>query len=62
MRRTLSLSKETLSELTPRELGDVAGGAITPACPNLPTQFCVSLLDCLSRVFDPCITGLNACG
>ncbi len=57
MRRTLMLSKETLSELTPHELGVVAAGAITPGCPNLPTQFCVSLLDCLSRLFDPCITG-----
>lgn len=64
MRRTLSLSKETLAELTPRELGTVAGGAITPACPTfgsgcrIPTDHCVSLLDCLSRVMDPCLASI----
>ena len=65
MRRTLTLAKETLTELTPGELGDVAGGA-TPTCPTfdgcyLPTDFCVSALDCLSRLMDPCLTYTCVC-
>ena len=62
MRRTLSLSKETLSELTPRELGGVAAGAITPGCPPLPSHYCASGLACASELVDPCITVLNVCG
>lgn len=66
MRRTLSLTKETLTELTLHELGAVAGGAITPACPTwddcrVPTDHCVSVLDCLSRVMDPCLTYTCVC-
>ena len=56
MRRTLTLGKETLSELTADELGSVAGGALTPGCPNLPTQFCASGLACISAALDPCPT------
>ncbi len=56
MRRTLNLGKETLSELTPGELVSVAGAAITPGCPNLPTQFCASGLACISAALDPCPT------
>ena len=36
MRRSLVLKKETLAELTPSELGSVAGGAT----PNCPTNSC----------------------
>lgn len=65
MRRALSLKKETLAELSPAELGEVAGGALTPRCPTfeycrIPTDHCVSLLDCvsveLSLLIDPCVT------
>lgn len=62
MRRTLVLKKETLAELTPSELRNVAGGALTPRCPTfdggcrIPTDHCVSLLDCLSQAMDPCLT------
>ena len=54
MRRTLALKKETLTDLTPAELGQVAGGALTPRCPTfepgcrIPTDHCVSLTDCIS--------------
>ena len=66
MRRSLSLAKETLTELTPVELSGVAGGAITPACPTwddcrVPTDHCVSVLDCLSVLMDPCVTASCPC-
>ena len=61
MRRTLVLKKETLSELTRDELTAVAGAALTPQCPTreygcrVPTDHCVSLLDCVSDV-SGCLT------
>ncbi|HEV2890483.1 MAG TPA: class I lanthipeptide [Frankiaceae bacterium] len=68
MHRTLSLNKETLTELTPRELGSVAGGAITPACPTfddcrVPTDHCVSVFGCVgvSQLVDPCLTYRTLC-
>jgi len=66
MRRTLRLTKETLTELSAHELGEVAGGAITPGCPTwdycrIPTDHCVSLLDCVSQLMDPCLTYTCAC-
>lgn len=64
MRRTLVLKKETLTELTPRELGGIAGGqAATPNCPTyddcrIPTDHCQSAnYACLISVnMDPCLT------
>ena len=62
MRRTLVLKKETLAELAPAELRGVAGAAITPGCPTydagcrVPTDHCVSVVDCLSQLMDPCVT------
>lgn len=63
MRRSLTLNKETLAELTPGELGHVAGGQATPACPTfddcrIPTDHCASAhYACLvSRLLDPCLT------
>ncbi|HEX8003497.1 MAG TPA: class I lanthipeptide [Mycobacteriales bacterium] len=56
--RRLSLSKETLAELTDTELGAVNGAALTPQCPhntltcaggcNSDFQQCITGLDCLS--------------
>lgn len=62
MRRTLMLKKETLVDLTPAEMRGVAGGALTPRCPTfepgcrIRTDHCVSVLDCLSHVMDPCVS------
>ncbi|HEV2891751.1 MAG TPA: class I lanthipeptide [Frankiaceae bacterium] len=53
--RKLSLNKETLAELTDVELGAVAGGAITPNCPN-NTLTCAG--GCNSD-FQQCITGVR---
>lgn len=68
MRRTLRLSRETLTELTPQQLGDIAGGAITPACPTyddcrVPTDHCVSVLDCvgISQTLAVCVTYRTVC-
>lgn len=68
MRRTLRLVSEPLTELTPQQLGDIAGGAITPACPTfeycrIPTDHCVSLLDCIeiSQTLNVCVTYRTAC-
>jgi len=59
--RRLVLKKETLAELSPAELRDVAGAAqaITPAC---PTNYCASgRLDCVvSNYIDPCTSGPTA--
>lgn len=53
MRRRLTLSKETLAELTTEQLGDVVGGAITkPQCFS-------GIVGCLPT--DPCYTW-DACG
>jgi hypothetical protein len=63
MRRSLVLKKETLVELGPADLGLVAGGALTPQCPTreygcrVPTDHCVSLVECISLLMDPCLTG-----
>ncbi len=49
-------------DLTPAEMRGVAGGALTPRCPTfesgcrIQTDHCVSVLDCLSRVMDPCVS------
>lgn len=63
MRRTLVLKKETLAELAPAELRGIAGAALTPQCPTndfggcrVPTDHCVSVVDCVSRAIDPCVT------
>lgn len=59
MPRRLVLKKESLTELTPAELGTVHGAALTPHC---PTNYCVPswyvtcrvsevLADCPSGVF-----------
>ena len=67
MRRSLVLKKETLAELSPADLGLVAGGALTPQCPTreygcrVPTDHCVSLTDCLSMAMDPCLTASIGC-
>jgi len=53
--RKLSLSKETLTQLTDNELTSVAGGAITPNCPN-NTLTCAG--GCNSD-FQQCITGVG---
>lgn len=65
MRRALVLKKETLTELTPRELHEVVGGyALTPNCPThvdgcrVPTDHCQSAnYACLISVnMDPCVS------
>lgn len=53
--RKLSLSKETLTELTDSELTGVNGAAITPACPH-NTLTCAG--GCNSD-FQQCITGVG---
>lgn len=53
--RKLSLSKETLTQLTDSELSGVAGGAITPQCPH-NTLTCAG--GCNSD-FQQCITGVG---
>lgn len=51
MKRTLRLTRETLSELSTDELSYVAAGAApaTPSCPGGPTDICRTypLLDCV---------------
>lgn len=42
--RTLRLRKETLTELTPVELRDVAGGSYTTSFESCPTWFCTPLI------------------
>lgn len=66
MRRSLSLNKETLAELTSYELGIVAGGQKnTEDCPHV-SDVCMWTyqVQCLlSRAMDPClVTGsADAC-
>lgn len=58
MRRTLRLTKETLSELGPQELSAVVGGQ-TGECIDPPTDVCVETYRaaCLvSRLMYPCPT------
>ena len=45
MKRTLSLRRETLTELTAEDLAGIAAGdeAITPYCPTVPVKYCFSL-------------------
>jgi hypothetical protein len=43
VRRTLVLSRETLTELTPEDLASVAGAAATAGCPTKPPTACLSL-------------------
>lgn len=59
MTRTLALRGERLAELTPAELGAVAGGAV----PTVPPGTCVAIsgllcqvlsYDCASPSIDPC--------
>lgn len=56
MRRTLRLSKETLTELTPDDLRSVAGAALpTLDCiASLPTLDCIGSLPTLRG----CLTGM----
>lgn len=66
MRRTLVLKKETLTELSPGELGRVAGGNATPRCPTwecpIPTDHCATINQrCISEVIDPCVTATCTC-
>ncbi len=53
--RKLSLTRETLTQLTDSELSGVAGGAITPQCPH-NTLTCAGA--CHSD-FQQCITGVG---
>lgn len=46
MTRRLSLSRETLAELTADDLADVNGGAATLGCPTLPLNYCLTILTC----------------
>ncbi len=46
MNRTLTLRRETLTELSGGELTLVQGGAITPGCPTLPVNVCTTFLTC----------------
>lgn len=58
MRRQLVLKKDTLTDLTPRELGLVAGGASTD-CIDPPTDICIQSYDVLcflSRAMVNCPT------
>lgn len=57
MQRSLTLRKDTLSELTASELGGVVGGSAGPTC-----QTCV---DCVKRMLEeqhelPAVTSVNA--
>jgi hypothetical protein len=46
VKRTLRLSRETLRELTPEQLGEVVGaGPSNPTCP---------LLECVNSHYIPC--------
>ncbi len=48
MRRSLSLARETLTDLTPADLGAVDGGAvpITDTCHTFPVLVCLSYPHC----------------
>ena len=50
MKRTLSLRREALTELSGADLGAVAGGAL-PSGPTCPLQTCL----CVSRIGE-CVT------
>ena len=58
--RKLMLKKESLTELTTRELHGVAGGAATPNCPTqtCPSGWCGSDdVNCIvSQLIAPCLT------
>lgn len=59
MRRTLVLKKDTLTELTPRELTAVAGGAQSNDCIDPPSGPCFEtygILCLISRAMYPCLT------
>jgi hypothetical protein len=53
--RKLTLKKEALFDLSTEDLRDVAGGAITPACPTGHN----SCLSCLVNPCDPTRTVTN---
>ena len=53
MNRTLSLRKESLVELAPAELRDVAGAASLSACIVVSQRVCVSV--------DACVTAHSGC-
>jgi hypothetical protein len=59
--RTLTLKKETLTELTTAELGSVVGGQLSGpscniACNQSDFQQCLTGLHCINTL-DSCITG-----
>jgi hypothetical protein len=66
VKRTLSLRRETLAELTPAELTGVVGGQAITASPNnsCPVKNCVALtnhVSCLICYSYPCHTADANC-
>ncbi|HEV2891194.1 MAG TPA: hypothetical protein VGX28_12535 [Frankiaceae bacterium] len=61
MKRSLSLRREALSELTFDELGHVAGGAATGQGATCPLKYCVTGVVSNGCATDSCCTGSASC-